>query len=344
MSEMKQWIFHLAKYTGLFALCRRITAGDLRILAYHGIWLGEGHYGNYLFMSAGKFAARMQRIRALGYPVLSLSEALTRRKNNTLPANTVVLTIDDGWYGSYLHMLPELEKHQFSATLYVTTYYSEKQWPVANVALHYLVSRTDLARVRLADLGIPSDQVYDLAESDQRSGLATTLQCHLEQLPGEYERQVFLWQVAGQLGFDRELICSEKWFHLASPPQVQEMSRRGLDIQLHTHRHRISKAGHFCVEEEIENNRAQLEPLTEQPLQHFCYPSGVYDRTIWPDLKKLGIASATTTASGLVGRGAEIYALPRILDGEHVSDLEFEAELSGLLELKRSFFKWLKTG
>ena len=70
MSEMKQWIFHLAKYTGLFALCRRITARNLRILAYHGIWLGQGHYGNYLFMSAGKFAARMQKIQALGYPVL----------------------------------------------------------------------------------------------------------------------------------------------------------------------------------------------------------------------------------------------------------------------------------
>jgi peptidoglycan/xylan/chitin deacetylase (PgdA/CDA1 family) len=121
------------------------------------------------------------------------------------------------------------------------------------------------------------------------------------------------------------------------------MFQRGLDIQLHTHRHRISKAGHFCIEEEVEDNRARLEPLTGQPLQHFCYPSGVYDRAIWPDLKKIGIASATTTAPGLVGRSAEIYALPRILDGEHVSDLEFEAELSGLLELKRSFFKWLKT-
>ena len=37
---------------GLFALAGRVTRGDLRILAYHGLWTTPGHqFGNRLFMS-----------------------------------------------------------------------------------------------------------------------------------------------------------------------------------------------------------------------------------------------------------------------------------------------------
>jgi hypothetical protein len=43
----------------------------------------------------------------------------------------------------------------------------------------------------------------------------------------------------------------------------------------------------------------------------------------------------TTCDSGLAAAAEAGFALPRISDGDHVSQLEFEAEVSGFMELVR---------
>jgi hypothetical protein len=48
-----------------------------------------------------------------------------------------------------------------------------------------------------------------------------------------------------------------------------------------------------------------------------------------------GVVSATTCESGLAHAGSNILALPRILDDNRVSQVEFEAELTGFSELCR---------
>ena len=78
VADMKIVVFRLAKAFGLFALSRWLTRRGLRILCYHGIWLGEGHYGNFLFMSPEVFAGRMAFLSHAGHPVLSLEEAAAR--------------------------------------------------------------------------------------------------------------------------------------------------------------------------------------------------------------------------------------------------------------------------
>jgi hypothetical protein len=54
-----------------------------------------------------------------------------------------------------------------------------------------------------------------------------------------------------------------------------------------------------------------------------------------PYLKACAVSSATTVEPGFVTKRSDPYALPRILDGESTTDLEFEAELCGFLELGR---------
>lgn len=339
---MKVIIFWVAKYTGFFALCRWLTRDQIRILAYHGIWLGDDHYGNFLYISAKKFAERIHKIKIMGLPVISLDEALTRREKKILPACPVVITIDDGWYSTYLHMLPVLEKYNFPATLYLTTYYSEKQLPVYNVLIQYMLVTTSEASLDIGALGVPSDNdIVDLTNVDQRQRASIRLQSLADNLDIE-TRDDFVGNIAKILGIDYTKIINEKWFHLASFNQVGDMVERGVDVQLHTHRHRISIEGVDCLEQELMDNRLRLETLTLQPLKHFCYPSGVYDETAWPTLKANGVTSATTTKSGFVNGRSHIYELPRILDGEQVSDLEFEAELSGVVEVKRRLMNLLK--
>ena len=91
------------------------------------------------------------------------------------------------------------------------------------------------------------------------------------------------------------------------------------------------------VETEIIDNRAVLERIVSGPLQHFCYPSGEFHPSQFPWLRALGIESATTCLSGFNYPGTERFALRRFLDGENIDQVEFEAELSGFLELMRKF-------
>ena len=50
---------------------------------------------------------------------------------------------------------------------------------------------------------------------------------------------------------------------------------------------------------------------------------------------ELGIRSATTCNPGLNPKGSDPYLLRRFLDGECVHDIEFEAEMSGFVDLAR---------
>jgi hypothetical protein len=60
-----------ARTAGLFALARRLTAHDLRILCYHGAALRDEHrFRPALFMSEATFSQRIRSLERQAYPVL----------------------------------------------------------------------------------------------------------------------------------------------------------------------------------------------------------------------------------------------------------------------------------
>lgn len=107
-------------------------------------------------------------------------------------------------------------------------------------------------------------------------------------------------------------------------------------MQLHTHAHSLHELQPLQIRDEIERNRAELQRLLGRPadeLVHFCYPSGVHSPQAFEPLRACGVRSATTTEFGLVAPDGERMALPRILDGQTMSELGLEARLSGFWTL-----------
>ena len=133
---------------------------------------------------------------------------------HSLPDHAVVITIDDGWSSTYTHMLPILETLGLPATVYVTTWYSEHQLPVVNVAVDYLLKRAGQS---------PDARSAIVAEIEQQSSLA--------------QREEALRERAARLGTTTEEWWEGRQFHVMSADEIREADRRGLDIQLHTHRH-----------------------------------------------------------------------------------------------------------
>ena len=333
--DLKHLILALAKSTGLFALSRLVTANQVRILAYHGIWMGTGHFGNFLYMSACKFQRRMELLEELDYPVITLTDALAKRCSGELPRGATVITIDDGWQSTYEHMLPILQTRNYPATVYLTTYYCFNQAPVVDVALQYCIHQADPTRhpfIHLPEYDLGPLPIGTRTEKDRALGAASAVVARLD---NDSARQLFLRSLCQQTGLDYDFMAANRLFHLMTPMEVKKISESGVAVELHTHHHRITHKGVDCLDAELTINSERIQAITGRFPSHFCYPSGRYSPEVWPTLSEAGIASATTTDIGLVNSHSDKYALPRILDGQNISELEFEAEMSGFLELIR---------
>src|SRR5262249_34248452 len=146
-----------------------------------------------------------------------------------------------------------------------------------------------------------------------------------------------LKEMADALSVSFAAIEQQRLFRLLDENELRHLADAGVDIQLHTHRHQWSIADDKVkVQEEIRENREFLERIISKPLLHFCYPSGVYGRHHAEWLAALGLTSATTIDPGLNYRDTSPFALRRVVDGEPVSDIEFEAEMTGFMELVRA--------
>jgi peptidoglycan/xylan/chitin deacetylase (PgdA/CDA1 family) len=339
MTRFVEAALFLARGCGLFALARALTASRLRILCYHGVALGdEFEFQPMLFMRAETFADRLDRVLRSGHPVLPLGEALERLRQGSLPRAAVVITIDDGWYGTFSEMAPALADRALPATLYLATYYVDKQTQVFNVAAGYALWRAGSETLDLGDLDPGLAGRFDLADPARRSLALDELRRWADGLESADERQALLERLYRVLGLDLDRVRTQRMFAFMSPGEAATLPAQGVDLQLHTHRHRFPGRDPAALADEIEANRASLNRFAAGPFRHLCYPSGEYDRDAFPQLAALGIVSATTTVPGMNGAGTPPLELRRFLDSENCSPIRFEAELSGFLELVRGAF------
>ena len=335
---MKRFALQLFRALGAFALARRLTRRGLRIVCYHGIALvDEARFQHHLFIQPEQLERRLEYLRRNDFPVLPLDEAMQRLERGDLPAGSTVITFDDGFYSVLAAGLPLLQKHGVPATLYVTTYYVEHQMPVFNLAVPYLFWKTRASVVDLSGLSLPPDVArphdWDRLTPEARHSLVDAIRMAGDAV-GPHERFQLVRDLATRLELDQERFIANRQFGLINGPEMAKLQDNGVAIELHTHRHR-SPGDRDAAEAEIRKNQAVIERIITRRARHFCYPSGREDR--WDDdwLTGCGIVSATVTRSGFNYPDTPRLHLRRFLDSADISQLEFEAELSGVLEIAR---------
>lgn len=328
---MKKIVLVFAKYSGLFWLSGLLTRKELRILCYHGTWMLDGHYGNHLFISPGKFAQRMAWLAGSKYRVIPLEEGVDRLNNGGFQPNSVVITIDDGWFGTYRDMVPSLSEHALPATLYAYTSPIETQRPLYHVLVPALIA---LSPVETLELDLDEPRQFDLSRAADREEAVEQIGTFLAEA-SEDAAEALCRTLAEKLGLDGDAVLASRQFSFMTFEELVAAERKGLDIQLHTHTHHLDVRTPETVASEVKINREKLAPYVHSSLQHFCYPSGVHSEAMYGYLRDSGVRSATLVDSGLVQSDSPPLALKRLLDGEQVSQLEFEAELSGFLDILR---------
>jgi peptidoglycan/xylan/chitin deacetylase (PgdA/CDA1 family) len=288
----------------------------------------------HVFMRKETFVRRLQILKKHRIPVIALNDALIRLKSGKISNSETVITFDDGWASNLSVAAPVLEAFRFPACIYVTTEHLEAGAEVFNVVLYYMLCRTSRSTFKLEGLDPAIDGMYSLEQEPvvvQRSIIAAVERT----FPALSDRQRLLVPIAAALGFDLGEILEGGRFQLMHRTEMQEMHRRGFDIELHTHTHRLPATSFEQTQDEIVRNRRALAEILGVEKNHLCYPSGEYSPRQLEWLPRLGIASATTCEPGFNGGKTDILQLRRYLDSEAVSDISFEAEISGLRELAR---------
>jgi peptidoglycan/xylan/chitin deacetylase (PgdA/CDA1 family) len=304
----------------------------LLILCYHSISIDDEHeWSGTYSMSPAVLESRFRMLRDGGYNVLPLDEAIRRLYERTLPPRSVALTFDDGMFDFHARALPLLKQFGFPATVYLTTFYSEYQKPIFGLFCSYVLWR---ARARMPQPDtrpiVGRQSAWDLStEGGRRRAHRDIMDFVVRERLKLPERIALAERLTGLLGDDYEALLAKRVLTVMTPDEAAEVARDGVDLQLHTHRHRTPN-DHALFLREITDNRRRIDPLRAGVARHFCYPSGVYRPEFLPWLREAGVQTATTCDPGLASSKTEPLMLPRLVDTSNLSALDVEGWMTGM--------------
>jgi len=323
----------LASATGLSRRLRDSSWRQQRLLivCYHGVSRYDEHeWDGTVYITAERLRARMQLLRQERCNVLPLAEAVSRLRNGSLPPRAVTITFDDGYHDFYSVAFPIIESFGFPVTLYLTTYYVEYNRPVFDLMCSYLLWKGR----RQQSLHWPEVFAHSCAldTAGRKEATAAIKEFAFSGKLSGLEKDQLLARLAGQLDIDYEALCHKRLLHLIKPEEAKALAARGVDLELHTHRHRVyqSREATFA---ELDENRRRLETYTKDPPQHFCYANGISSPEYVEYLTAYGMRSATTCFPGLCTAHTHPLLLPRLVDTMAIADVEFSSWLAGTAAL-----------
>jgi peptidoglycan/xylan/chitin deacetylase (PgdA/CDA1 family) len=286
---------------GAFAPFRLLTRDKILILTYHRFSLEANPHR----ISRAEFAAHLEYL-SKNNRVLSLSETLEYLQNGkSLPPNTTVITIDDGYSDAYEIAFPLLKKFNLPATVYaVTDFLDQKCW-----------LWTDLMR-------------YVFSETEK----ASRVNSRLKTLPDE-EKKAEIERIAEDLNVEIPALPVEE-FAPIDWRQAREMDAENVRIESHTVTHPIlPNVSENHLSFELKNSKKRLEEVLNRRVEHFCYPNGSLNKNVQTAVENAGYKCAVTTNYGFNGKETNRFLLNRI--DAQASIANFAQSASGFEALKQ---------
>src|SRR5512141_2639549 len=88
------------------------------VLCYHIV---ESPQDPRMEVSRETFVQHMRYLALTGYNVISLRDAYeyATGQRKSIPRNSIVITIDDGWRSTYTEVFPEIQRRNFPFTVFI---------------------------------------------------------------------------------------------------------------------------------------------------------------------------------------------------------------------------------
>lgn len=304
----------------------------LLILGYHGVSVEDEHlWDGAIYMSREKFRRRLQILKQGSYQVLPLQTGLRRLEEGTLPARAVSFAFDDGFHDFASIVTPMLAEFGFPATVFLSTYYAQFNRPVFDVMLCYLLWKGAHKTLELPGI---LESPADLNAQRQQEVRYWLLDYAFQRGLSGLEKDKLLEKLAQALAIDYDALCRKRLLHLMNPEEVRQVLAAGHEIQLHTHRHRVSRRRDLFEREITDNRQWITQTLGSPPATSMSFPGDAWQPVEQQWMRDLGVESAITCRPALADTSCEKLWLPRFMDNQHVPERVFRAWLAGSM----SFF------
>ena len=340
MRALKQQVigagFAVFKATQLHKGLAPLTRGRGAILMLHHVrpWNETGFAPNRLLEIEPAFLdAALARIKALGFDIVSMDEAVRRigaddRGNDTRPF--VALTFDDGYRDNVAHALPILEAHDAPFTLYATTGFAER-----TARLWWIELEDAIRALDHLDVPIAGRRLALASRSDsEKTAAFRTLYWMLRDGPEDRLLDVSAALMAAA-GLAPQAIADRLCLDWAG---IVDLAKHPLcTIGVHTLTHpMLAKHGAAFVRHEFEESRRLIETRIGLPARHLAYPvgdPGSAGPREFAIAAELGFSSAVTTRKGMIfgAHRAHPTSLPRLsVNGNWQTLDSLEVLLSGV--------------
>ena len=327
---------------GLFRICKIMTMNGLRILCYHSFSKKEGvEWLPDLFICPKTLSKRLDFLTKNNFRVIKLDQATDLLTEKKVPPLATVITVDDGWVPTKTIANKIFQRYRYPYTVYITSYYSQKQSPVFNMVVKYMFWKTDKRRVsfkKLHFIDLESAEISDKTKINRI--MLNIVKFGQEKLNNEQRHQLMV--LLGEiLNVNYYQIIKKRFLNILSDTEIKELSEEGVDFQLHTHTHRlpVDKEKFFW---EIEQNRSYLKNIIGDNLKHLCFPDGHWLPEQIENLNAACIKSATTCEAGINYSNTQNLYLKRFVDSQAKFQIQFEAEVCGFLDIYNKFKRRLK--
>lgn len=274
--------------------------------------------------------AALGLIRAEGYDIVSLDEALLRLQRPKRERFFVALSFDDGYRDNVEHAWPVLAKHQAPWTLFVTPGFADR-----TARLWWLELEEAIRALPAVDVALPDGRFTARTETEAEKRRAyDRLYWRLRKGP-ETTLLSAIADLAAQAGIDSAALVEHECLPWATLRALS--GAPGVTIGAHTLTHpMLAKHDVETARREIVESKARLEAELAMPVRHFAYPVGDPGSAGPREFglaREAGFVSAVTTRPGhLVPEHlGHLHALPRVsLNGLHQNPAALRSMLSGL--------------
>ncbi len=289
-------------------------AHTVTILMYHsvGTIANAGIHARNI-VSVGNFCRQMRYLAAHCH-VISLDRYVTHvLSGEPLPADSVVITFDDGYKDNYQQAYPILAQLGLPATFFLATAYIGTGAIKWEDRLSWMVRAGAHSELRASIAGLRIERRYSLQDQAARMRAVDDLVGLLHRVE-EGERQRVLEAITGAMGVADRPHPSDM---MLSWDEARAMAKTpGISFGSHGVTHcRLSRLSAEALRAEIADSKSRIETELQQPVTLFSYPyggEGDVDERSRRCIQANGFRCALTTTYGRNRLHSDLYQLRRV--------------------------------
>ena len=340
--------FRVLKGSGIGRMMAPLTQGCGAVFMMHHVRpprTDDFQPNAHLEITPGFLRLAVERIRANGYEIISLDEAVDLLKSGYGHHRYAVLTFDDGYRDNLEVAYPILKELQAPFTVFVTTGLIERTTELWWLALERIIAENE--EVVFTQAGEQSG--IACSSTAEKNACFEHIVDYLTLEVGELDQRKIVRALSDKYGVDLVKLADDL---MMTWDEIRELASDPLvTIGAHTHSHfALARLDSSSARADVTKGMKLLERELGRRQKHFAYPYGKSHAISLRDadiLRDIGFASSVTTLPGVLQsvNARDPMMLPRVsLNGRFQDPAIVDQYLTGAPFALYRAARWAASG